>query len=539
MFKDENINVNERIESKNNWENSELQDSDSHIEVDNSMTITDDTSSEITVEKYSKSKISLNRISDPSVSSHSSEDSKSDSKQNKNPSFKISQNNMKNQSKLSLSENKIPLAPNDPFDDQSLDPRNNMDCFKRFFGPIKEGSLRGSIFSLASINFDTSCLSFPLALWNMGLMPGSLLLITISLLSYWSLLILLIAGRKTKIYNYRKLIQTVLGEKMALLSDINNIIFTIGSQTAYIVTISKFFHEVLFSIFGIQKTNMLQIIQMTVCMIFFQIPLSLLKNISKLQYASIVGSLVLIFTMIVMFIQSFNYYQEGIIQGRSLQLMRDFNWNYFDSFSIFLFAFCPHNGMFLIYNEMSKPNLRRTKTVLNRAIFLQSSIFYTIAFSGFFSLLETFPSIFLSRPQLQSNPNDYCIILAKILFILSLHCLCAINFNLLRGTISSLFYNGNDTTDFQNFYVTTIIFVLSNIVAYFSNNVVEIIGIVSGISVTFISCVFPVMCYVKVNHFKRYHYKNVLSVTIMILVSCVGLISTFKSGYEQINNRKG
>jgi solute carrier family 38 (sodium-coupled neutral amino acid transporter), member 11 len=527
MLKDENKNE----ETKNDCDNFTLHQSAVQLDVGNYNT--DDTSSEITIEKYSNSKNSLNRLSDASVSSQNSEELNMDMKPNKSMSFKNEQNyNCK------MSDNKIPLDPIDPFDDQSLDRRSGIDCFKRFFGPIKGGSLRGSIFSLASICFDTTCLSFPLALWNMGLIPGTFLLVTMGLLSYWSLYILLVTGRLTKIYNYRKLIKSVLGEKMALLSDMNNIIFSIGAQTAYIVTISKFFHEVLFGLFGIQKTNIIKIIQMTICMIFFQVPLSLLKNISKLQYASILGSLVLIFTLVVMFIQSFFYFQEGQDKGRSIQLVREINWNYLDSFSVFLFAFSPHNGLFLIFSEMAKPNLRRTKTVLNRAMLLQCFIFFIIAYAGFFSLLENFPSIFLSRPPLKQDPNDYYIISAKILFFFSLHCLCAINFNLLRGTISSLFYKGKNITDFQNFYVTAIMFVLSNLVAFFANNVVEIISIISGISVTFICYVFPVMCYVRANHYKRYHYKNVISMTIMILISCVGLISTFKSGYENYHKWK-
>ena len=75
-------------------------------------------------------------------------------------------------------------------------------------------------------------------------------------------------------------------------------------------------------------------------------------------------------------------------------------------------------------------------------------------------------------------------------------------------------------------------FVFSNFLAFFSNNVVEIIGIISGISVTFICYVFPVMCYVKSNQHPRYHYKNLVSLAIMVLISCLGLMSTFKSGIE-------
>ena len=184
---------------------------------------------------------------------------------------------------------------------------------------------------------------------------------------------------------------------------------------------------------------------------------------------------------------------------------------------------------------MSRPSLRRTKTVLNRAIFLQFFLFLIIGYAGFFSLLKFVPTIFLSRPPLNNfDPNDYLIITAKVLFFCSLHCLCAINFNLLRGTISSLFFKGQDTTTFQNVYVTSFMFLISNLFAFFSTNVVEIIGIISGISVTFICYVFPILCYVNTNDLPKTNHKNIVSIIIMVVICSLGIMSTIKSLRENL-----
>jgi len=414
----------------------------------------------------------------------------------------------------------------DYLDDNEADYKNDYSCWKRFFKPVREGSLRGSIFSLASITFDTTCLSFPFAIDNMGLIPGTLLLFLMCGMSCWTLYLLMKAGRNTRIIHYRNLIVHCLGHPMAYLSDVNNIIFSLGAQVAYIVTISKFFEEIIKHAFSITEfTKLMKITQMLVSMIFVQIPLSLIKNISTLQYASLIGTFVLIFLMVVMFIESFYFYDKGISENRHIVYFKDISLKYLDSFSIYLFAFSPHNGFFLIIKEMTRPNLRRTQSVIHRSIFLQLVFFVIIGYSGFFSLLEKVPNIFISRDPLANfDPHDYLMQIVKILFFISLHCMCAINFNLLRGTISSLCFKGKDMTQSQNIYVTSIMFTLSNFVAFFSKNVVDVIGIVSGISVSFICYIFPILCFIKTNNNKT--WENVLLIIFLIIIFSIGLLST-------------
>jgi hypothetical protein len=418
-----------------------------------------------------------------------------------------------------------------------LSSSSKLNCCFRYFGPIKQGSLRGSIFSLASICFDTTSLSFPYAFYITGLIPGTFIFFLIAALSFWSINLLLKSGRKKNIYNYRNLIETCLGSKMALVSDINNIIFTVGAQCAYIVTISRFFSESMKSLFGLEITSSLKAIQMSMSMVFFQIPLSMLKNVSSLQYASLAGSFVLIFAFIVMFMEVPFYFSEGKQEGRAFEFFMPVNSAYLDTFSLFVYGFCPHNGLFIILNELNRPDSRRSRKVISRAYYFQAALFLLIAYSGFFSLIGEVPSIFLSRPPLKTfDKDDYACILVKILFFISLHCLCAINFNLLRGTLKSLFFGGEEVSTWQSFIAITAIFIISNLISFFADNIVQIIGIISGISVVFICYVFPILCYVKSNHHSRWHYKNIICVVVMISITIFGLMSTVKSAMEYINS---
>jgi hypothetical protein len=370
--------------------------------------------------------------------------------------------------------------------------------FDRYFAPLKSGSLRGSIISLASMCMGTASLSFPVALSNLGLIPGTFLYFLLTFISYWSLSNLLEAGRKKKIMNFAKLIKECLGDKMLLLLDINNLIFGFGVLMTYQFSASIFFMELMDSL-EIAKVDdsTVKLIQMGLCMLLFQIPLSLLKNMSKLQYANLVGSFALIYTVFVIFIESFFYYQEAIEAGRSITFFK-LDWSFLDSFSIFLYGYASHNGIFTIYAELNQPTLRRSKKVLNRAIIFLFFLFSMIAFSGFFSLIEKTPSIFISRPALSFfNGKDYFIMVSKFLFILSLQCFCATNYNVLRTPIRSFFFKGENIPFKWDFFITIFVFILSNSLTYFIDNVIKIIGILGGLCAVIVCYLCPILCYVN------------------------------------------
>ena len=189
-------------------------------------------------------------------------------------------------------------------EDDFNDEKSDKTMWERCCGPIRAGSLRGAVLSLASIVFGICGFTFPIGFSNLGLIPSSVLLVVLCSICYWSLSALLFAARKKKILKYGPLIKECLGSKMALFSDINNIIFCIGILMSYEFTISTFFMDIYGKFFTVTEDNekLIKLIQMGGCMLLFQLPLSLLRNISKLQYASMVGCAALIYTTLVIFI---------------------------------------------------------------------------------------------------------------------------------------------------------------------------------------------------------------------------------------------
>ena len=419
---------------------------------------------------------------------------------------------------------------------------NEKSCCERYFSPIKGGSLRGAVISLASIVFGISGLAFPLGFANMGLVPGLILFVVLCSVTYWSLAALLSTGRKKKKLHYGMLIKECLGSKMALMSDINNIIFCIGILMSYEFTISSFFLDIFGKFYTITDDNrtMIKMIQMSTCMLLLQLPLSLLKDISKLQYASMVGCFTLLYTAIVIVAECPMYYSKAISEGRTIPLFKPLSMKVFDSFSIFLYAFASHNGIFPIFDELERPSKRRSFQVLNRAYILEIVIFLFIGFGGFFSLLTITPSIFISRTDLSFTwmKFDYFILTSKVLFFITLHCTTAINNNILRNSFKSLIFEGKEIPFKYDFIGVVVLLLLTNVVTFYIQDVLSIISVIGGICAVIVSFLSPILCWIKANEYPLCHIKNILAIVLLVIICIVGCISAGYSIYKDITGNE-
>ena len=426
-------------------------------------------------------------------------------------------------------------------DDFDEDPyRPDMTCCQRFFAKVQSGSLRGSIISMASIVFGIAGLAYPVGFANIGLIPGLILFAIISIFNYLSLYALIFTARKEKINHYGMLIQKVLGNTMALISDINNIIFCLGVAMSYEFTIQSFFQGTCSKFFpdltSTQKLNIKRI-QMTVSALCIMLPLCLLRNISTLQYASMVGSLALIYSCFLIVGQSYFYYEhETVENGKTIPLFKPVSLKIFHSFSVFLFGYAQHNGVLPVFDELARPSRRRTLSVLNRAFLLEVFLFFSIGLGGFFSLQDPTPSIFLNRKDLKykSMDKDYFVIVAQSLFFMTLHCTVAINNNILRNSFKSLIFKGKEIKQRDDFLIVLVLLIATNVVTYFIDDVMDIISIVGSICSVIVCLVSPIMCWVCSNGKPLSSFTNITVIGILSVFVAIGLCCVGYSIYEQI-----
>lgn len=420
--------------------------------------------------------------------------------------------------------------------DTIIDPDIEKSCLRRYFGPVGSGSLRGSTFAMASITFGAGCLAFPSAIAKCGPVVSLLIFTICAASSYYTLYILLNSGSKAKIMDYNLLLERAAGKKMVLFSDINNILLCIGVIMSYQFTVYNFAWDLAGKYTDINPNNEWnKVILIVVCLLVIQLPLSFLKNIATLQYASIVGTIALIYSIVVIAIEMPFYVMNNIKDNVNFPIFKPLSWNYLDTFATFMFGFSSHNGIFQVFTELKRPSIVRYYKVLERSFLIELFLYITISYSGYFSTLDNTKDIFLKRDDLPGF-NDVFIQVAKLTLFICLHCSMAINYNIMRMSFKTMFFNGGDIPVVKDFFITVFTYCLTNVAVFFISDISQILGIIGGFCTIVISFINPIIIKVKLSKEPYTSRSNLIAIIIGVFVTFFGTFATVNSLVTTIMN---
>ena len=380
---------------------------------------------------------------------------------------------------------------------------------------------------MASTAFGSGCLLFPLAISRVGPIIALILLIIIALLTYWTLYILLMSGIKTGIMDYNKLLEQFMGRKFSYFSDIINILSTIGALMTYQNFISQFTLELLFEFFNITKTDSLKLILMFSMMFLTQLPLSLLRDISKLQYASILCTISLIYVIIVMIIEFPNHLMTNL-KNYQIEWFPAINWRILDTLSIFLYGFSCHLGMFPILQEIKNPIERRNYKIIDRAFILVFLVYLAIAFSGYFSVYPFMVDLIINADCYSGTAMK----LAKIALVITLTCKIAINYNIMRQNIKALFFSGKIIPYVYEVLIAFFLYLLITYLTYAVKEISIIMGFFGGFVICLLYYFNPIAIYILTCGYKKTHYKVIGSIIAGIIMTGIGISATIFSIYN-------
>ena len=132
----------------------------------------------------------------------------------------------------------------------------NAKLLERMLHPIQYGSLRGSIFGLSSMCLEAGALVLAVRCQQFGLINFLLALILGGLCAYWTLVMMIKAGRIVKQRDYSKTVKVILGNKAGIYVDLNIAIYLLGAVISFQVIIYQIIGSVVYDIMKIkQKTD--------------------------------------------------------------------------------------------------------------------------------------------------------------------------------------------------------------------------------------------------------------------------------------------
>ena len=424
--------------------------------------------------------------------------------------------------------------------------------FERLLHPMQYGSLRGSIFGLSSMCLEASSLILAKNCGLFGMVNYLIAIVLGGLLAYWCLVMMIKAGKNIKEKNYSRVVKTILGKKVGVYMDVNIALYLFGVLISFMVINYQVIGSIVLDI-GHMMGNFEQYdefskfhedywrkqhyikypVMFGVTGLVF--PLCLLKDISKMRIPSLLGVMALIYSIIVIIIESFFY----LIKENLPQEDKEMNWYnigpafswkkglpIFGVISTVFYLYSCHAGAFPVYKALRNNTTRRIKKVFRRSIMLDVSLYFTVAMASFFTCpFEDPPELILYRKNLDSFNPDYFILIAKFGIFFNLFFSTPANYAGLRLSLFELIWGNTNITTTKNLVVTAVILSVVTLIGALYDKILAYIELLGGFCSTVYCILIPGLIYAKNDNIKKTKFKKYLIICTVYALLIFGYAS--------------
>ena len=428
----------------------------------------------------------------------------------------------------------------------------NAKFFERILHPMQYGSLRGSIFGLSSMCLEAGSMVLAIRCKQFGMVNFLIFLILGGMVAYWCLVMMIKAGKNCKEKNYSKVVKEVLGNKLGYFMDANLALYLFGALVSFQVIIYQVLGAVVYDILEIadkidkkeypdyvtykeeywsQKLYLKFPIMLGIAALVF--PLCLLKDISKMRLASLFGVLALVYSIIVVIIESFFY-----LFNENWDKIGEMNWinisnafsleagvPFFGGISTVFYIYSCHAGAFPVYKTLRNNTTRRIKKVFRRSIILDICVYFTIAAASFITSPINPPELILYRPNLSGFSPDYFILIAKIGIICNLFFSTPANYAGFRLSFFELIWGNANLTNMKNFFVTLIILFVVVLIGALYDKILEYIELLGGFCSVIYCILIPGLIYIKNENIKKTNLEKYLTLCLVVILTIIGYTS--------------
>jgi amino acid permease len=257
---------------------------------------------------------------------------------------------------------------------------------------MKEGSILGGVFALSSLALGTGAFSLPIRCTQLGLVWYIIFIFASSAAAYWTLTGLIRSSRRVNGVDYSPTVRMIVGDCAAVLIDVIIVVYLFGVFVQYMVIIYSLIGRTYFELFVDTKSyeNFEQfedkkwddpilkypIMFGTTILIM---PVCLLKDISKMRFASMFGICALIYSILVVVIESPWFLKHYIDNYKKDDPNTHANWfdiskgftkelNFFTGVATCFFTFTCHPGAFPVFKTLKNNNEKRINSCFLRSI---------------------------------------------------------------------------------------------------------------------------------------------------------------------------
>ena len=424
--------------------------------------------------------------------------------------------------------------------------------FERILHPIQYGSLRGSIFGLSSMCLEASAMILAIRCQQFGLVNYLIFILLGGFLAYCCLVMMIKAGKNIKEKNYSKVVKTILGKKVGIYVDINIALYLFGALISFMVIIYQLVGSVVYDILKLAGSSVINEYKSFIDykdnywrkklylkfpimfgVTLLVLPLCLLKDISKMRIPSLIGVLALVYSIIVVVVESFFYlfneHKNRISEMNWINPKRAFDYKegipFFGGLSTVFYLYSCHAGAFPVYKSLRNNTTRRIKKVFQRSIILDICVYFFIAAASFLTHPFDEIDIILYRENLSGFQKDYFILIAKIGIIFNLFFSTPANYAALRLSVFELIWGNPNITKVKNIIVTVVLLSVITLIGALYDEILEYIELLGGFCSVVFCILIPGLIYAKNDYIKKSKLNKYGIIVLVAIITAFGYTS--------------
>lgn len=370
-------------------------------------------------------------------------------------------------------------------------------------------SLGMSVFNLSNAIMGSGILGLAFALANTGILLFLILLTSVTLLSIYSINLLLICSKETGCMVYEKLGEQVFGTTGKLVIFGATSLQNTGAMLSYLFIVKNELPSAIKFLMGEEEEFSAWYVdgRVLVVMVTFGIilPLCLLKNLGYLGYTSGFSLSCMVFFLIVVIYKKFQIPCMSIEQNSTISAnvtdMCTPKYVTFNSKTVYAlptiaFAFVCHPSVLPIYSELKDRSQKKMQMVSNISFFAMFVMYFLTAIFGYLTFYEKVQSDLLHKYQ---NRNDILILTVRLAVIVAVILTVPVLFFTVR---SSLFELAKKTKFHlcRHVLVTIVLLVIINLLVIFIPSMKDIFGVVGVTSANMLIFILPSSLYLRITN---------------------------------------
>ncbi|CAM9603458.1 unnamed protein product [Scytosiphon promiscuus] len=364
--------------------------------------------------------------------------------------------------------------------------------------PPGNSSAGGAIANFVNTIVGAGIVGLPFALRESGLWAGIFMLCLAAFLTNRATNMLIVAGEKAGRLNYEELMAEAFGTVGLHCFSFFVVLLAFGAMSAYLIIVGDTIPSVAEAT-GVSSGPFIDRHAVIFLFgIFAALPLSLLKDLSKLAYTSGVSVLADVLLTIIVLFAATNEASDNpdIDRSERYTFIRP---TIFAGFGAISFAFVCQSSSFLVYRSMAKGGVDRWAFVTRWSVAIALAMGMVLSLGGYLNFVNLTEGNILNNFPADYQPANVARIFLALTMVFTYPMEMYVARHVLDVSLFQTFLGKGPITQARHFGQTLVLWAATIVLASSTENLGSILEIFGAFSASVIGYVMPAMLFMKYN----------------------------------------